>query len=242
MIAAALFGVTALAGGATAPLPSGVYAMRLETATLAELPFVGETRGGSVSWLLGWRDDPVEQLWSWKTCAVEMTAASGRARMMVPPAFLSAISTKELSAQLAATSEGWRLEFDMGVDHVGYTPNSIGGVPTSVDDHRVFDWDSDGHPAATIRLQVPVLGGVELYVAQRAHLWLTGFTESGSGLVAGTVRFLSFEQRTLGASNRMFVANPRMVPDPVHSGFEIRRLGDHGTCEGIQGAFAAAQH
>ncbi|MEC8422575.1 MAG: hypothetical protein VX000_02295, partial [Myxococcota bacterium] len=101
------------------------------------------------------------------------------------------------------------------------------------------DWDGDGRPAATVAIRVPVLGSIELYVAQRAHVRLEGQTDAGTGVTRGAVDFEHFEQRTLGASHRMFEANPDMWPDPARSGFELRRIAPGAGCAEARESFPA---
>ncbi|MEC7949074.1 MAG: hypothetical protein VX265_16005, partial [Myxococcota bacterium] len=92
-----LLPVAAAATWAT-PFPAGTYALRLETATLARVPVLGKTRGGSVSWLIGELAEDGGRAWVWRTCAVEMQGASGKARVALPPAFVSAMGAKQLDA------------------------------------------------------------------------------------------------------------------------------------------------
>jgi len=221
----------------SAPFPAGTYAMRLETATIAHVPVLGRTRGGSVSWLLGELSEDGGQHWTWTTCAVEMTGASGKARMGLSEAFIAAMGPRKLDADIAPAPGGWRFSLDMGTDHVGYDPSRTVQVPTALDDPAVIDWDRDGRPAATIDIDVPMLGPVELYVAQRAHVRLSGTTASATGITRGEVEFAHFEQRTLGASHRMFDANPEMWPDPERSGFEVRPLPTGVGCSGVRALF-----
>jgi hypothetical protein len=183
-----------------------------------------------VSWLLGRLDEDGGRRWTWTTCAVEMTGASGKARMGLSDAFIAAMGDKRLQADIGPAPGGWTFALDMGEDHVGYDPARAAGLPTDLADPAVVDWDGDGQPAATIDLQVPVLGAVELYVAQRAHVRLSGTTDARTGITRGQVEFARFEQRTLGASHRMFDANPEMWPDPARSGFELRPLPTGAGC------------
>jgi hypothetical protein len=227
----------ATAASWTAPFPAGTYAMRLETATLAKVPVLGRTRGGSVSWMVGELAEDGGRAWTWRTCAVEMQGAPGKARMGLSPAFIAAMGQKRLEAEVAPAPGGWRFALDMGEDHVGYDPRQTNRLPQDISDPAVTDWDRDGQPAATIDLQVPMVGAVELYVAQRAHVQLAGRTDAATGVTQGSVQFTRFEQRTLGASHRMFDANPEMWPDPDRSGFELRPLPAGAGCEDVQTGF-----
>lgn len=229
----------AAAAAWTTPFPAGTYAMRLETATVAKVPVLGRTRGGSVSWLLGELAVDGGRAWTWRTCSVEMTGASGKARMGLSPAFVAAMGTKRLTAELDPAPGGWRFALDMGEDHVGYDPGRTDALPVDRADPAVIDWDGDGQPAATVDLSVPVLGAVELYVVQRAHVRLDGHTDAATGQTRGRVAFTRFEQRTLGASHRMFDANPEMWPDPEHSGFELRPLAPGAGCGDIRAAWGS---
>ena len=221
----------------SAPFPAGTYAMRLETATLAKVPILGRTRGGSVSWLLGELASDGGEQWTWTTCEVEMTAASGRARMDMSESFIAAMQPRRLEADIGPAPGGWTFSLDMGVDHVGYDPARTDAVPADITDPAVVDWDRDGQPAATIGIDVPMMGSVELYVAQRAHVRLSGTTDAMTGITRGSVEFAHFEQRTLGASHRLFDANPEMWPDPARSAFEVRPVGTGIACKDLRAAF-----
>lgn len=222
---AALFALAALAlaaprrpAQADAGLGPGAWALRLETATTAIVPVLGPTRGGSVSVSAVTVDAAPDGAlrFTHRPCAVEMVGASGRARMSVSPAFVAAIPAKTTAARL--TPEGWRI--DLGLDVVGYDPAAAPAPPRAPDHPAVRDFDADGRPGATVRLEVPVLGSVELYVAQAAHVVLEAGRPDGRGL-AGQVRTLRFEQSTLGASHKLFAANPEIRPDPARSSFRL---------------------
>ncbi len=216
-------------------LRPGAWALRLETATTAIVPVLGATRGGSISVSAVTVDaGPDGSLrFTHRPCTVEMVGAGGRARMSVSPSFVAAIPAKTTAARL--TAEGWRI--DLGLDVVGYDPAVAAAPPRAPDHPAIRDFDADGHPGATVRLDVPVLGAVELYVAQAAHVVLERGRPAAGGL-RGQVRTLRFEQSTLGASHKLFAANPEIRPDPARSSFLLAPAAGPG-CPAALAALAA---
>jgi hypothetical protein len=224
------------AGGPARALPPGRYGMELVTATRAKVPVLGQTKGASHNLLLvDVIDDGAGGLvQEHRPCAVAMRGA-GSAAMVIPEAFLKASGVKRYPIRV--TPEG-AYTADLGADHVGYDPRR-GALPTALTDAAVTDWDADGRPAATIRLDLPVIGEVELYVVQHAHLALSGAV-AADGSVKGAVRFEAFAQRTLGASHKMFDASPEMWPDPAASSFWMAPVPAGTTCATLGAALSAA--
>lgn len=224
---------------AAATLPPGRYGMELVVATFAQVPVLGQSRGSSVSLLLlDLTEGPDGRLRATqRVCAVEMRGAGERAQMRLSDGFLKAQGSKTWTVDL---SEDGALVADLGVDHVGFKPSGKDSpVPARATDPGVIDWDGDGRPGATILLRAPVLGDVELYVAQRAHVRLRG-RAGADGRAAGAVEVLRFEQHTIGSSHRLFDTSPEMWPDPASSGFSLWPAPAGTTCAGLRAARCAA--
>ncbi len=203
------------AAALAATLPAGRYGAELWVASATKTPIIGEVRGQSVSWLLVEVTDRDGQLWQEHiTCAIELLDAAGQTRAALAPGFISAIPVRSYPVQI---TDGYRADF--GLEHIGYDP--AWPLPERGDAPGVLDWDSDGHPGATVLLEIPLLGVAEIYIAQRARMTLTGEILP-SGEVRGALQLPLLEQRTLGASVGLLDRSPPIRPLPQASGFAWR--------------------
>jgi hypothetical protein len=232
---AALLALLTGPAGAAQGLPPGRYGLELVVATFARVPILGASRGSSVSLLLvdlqSGTDGRLRA--TQEVCEVEMRGAAERADIRVSDGFLGAQGRK--SWTLVPGADGGFVA-DLGVDHVGFRPGAEDSpVPRRTTDAGVFDWDGDGRPGATILLRAPVLGDVELYVAQRAHVRLRGHALPGAR-AEGQVEVLRFEQHTIGSSHRLFDTSPEMWPDPASSGFTLWPAPAAAGCAGLRAA------
>ncbi len=233
MIPALLVGLALSAPAAAALPPPGTYGMRLTTATLADLPFIGETKGSSTSWLLvEVAQGPGGTTQQHRTCAVHMGGVGG-GRSEVPEAFLVHLGQPRYPLALR---DGAYVA-DMGPSHVGWDPGAAARVPRSVDEPGVIDWDEDGQPGATIRLRLPIFGQVDLFVAQSAHMVLTAAPAAADvppDRVVGTVAYRLFDQRTIGGTHPRFAASPPMRPDVAASSFAMAPVPADTTCQTLE--------
>jgi hypothetical protein len=207
-------------------LQPGTYALNVEMVTETKVPVLGDTRVHT-------RSAAVVQLsvdggqWSQsqRTCAVDVWSR-GPARTIMPPALLASLPVQRFEIDV----DGERYVADGGPVTIG--ASATGPLPVDLADARALDTDGDGHPGATMWLDVPVLGRVELFVAQRAHSVFEGVLD-GDGGVSGGVRVVSMEQQTLGASRSMFHTSPAMRAVPEASRFELRPLPPGAGCDAI---------
>jgi hypothetical protein len=215
-------------------LEPGRYGMRLTAATIAELPFLGKTKGSSTSWLLvEIESTPSGLVQSHRTCAVRMGGAGG-GRVEVPDAFLHHLGQPRYGLQVGQNS----YVADLGPSAVGWDPALAEAVPQTVDDPGVIDWDEDGQPGATIKLRLPFFGKIDLFVAQHAHMVLTAHLPA-SGPVEGTVSFKAFDQRTIGGTHPRFAASPPMQPDAPASSFALAPVPADTTCGTLESRLGA---
>lgn len=230
-----LTGSTALA---TEGIQPGIYGMEMSIRTATQVPFFGETivetrsvlRVEVVSDAQGLRQRQ-------KVCAVNVHSNAKAATTTIPQSFISALPSKEYEIYQQAINGRWRFSADPGPDAVGFDP-ALAQIPSGARDPGVLDPDGDGHPGATVNLKVPVFGRVDVYVIQRGHSLLDGEV-TADGRVSGQVEVLLLEQRTLGASNPLFVANPpvRVLED---NPFTMVPVPDWSTCEDISEAMRRA--
>ncbi len=210
---------------------SGTWQMVLDTATRAAVPVLGSTsirthqtmvatvsRSGSDAFVV-----------SHDVCTLSAEARPALATTRFPDAFINAIPDKTYPLELS--EEGGRLRARMNLQPlaVGYDPDKTTALPQSLDAPSIVDWDQDGKPASTIEIQVPLLGTVEVYQVQVATAMLDGWVRSADE-ISGGAAVVGLQQRTLGASNRLFVQNPTLSADPAASSFRMNRVASGTRC------------
>ncbi|MBK7756594.1 MAG: hypothetical protein IPI35_09315 [Deltaproteobacteria bacterium] len=196
------------------PAPSispGRYALELVVATATQVPVMGETLVYTRS--LSQVDVFVQDGVTYQTqrlCSVTVEDNNRLADTRIPEAFIKSFPVQTYAVSLTPLATGGVAYFaDPGSVSIGFDPKRTAGqVPATPDDPNLLDYDGDGKPGATVNLVVPVLGAVELYIAQRGHSVMSG--ELQNGVVRGAVDVRYFSQRTLEASNSLFHANPPM--------------------------------
>lgn len=232
---------TALAG--PAPLEQGRYALFMKNATQAKVPVLGERPGASEAWVLVDVAAPgattAEAMQT--PCDVRMIGAGDKASVRLGPGFVEAMGTKATTYRFDREASGWAVSVDLGVDHVGYDPQTTGGtLPKKPGDDGVLDHEGDGHPGGTVIVDVPVFGEMQIYIAQKAHSSLHGRATDGGGLEGGITGHV-LEQRTLAATSPLMKVSPRMRPDPARSSWWMVPVPAETTCETLA-ARACATH
>lgn len=255
-------------------LPAGRYAMEIVLATRTRVPVLGAAEGRTTSAVLV-EVEPREgdgagpdvgasgsQRWWLTTCDVTVEGERGPGRVVVPDAFIRAHGTRPATAELLGGDDGvlareqapsgrevegsptWRI--DLGAQAVGWDPTLRSTVPRRDRDIGVVDWEGDGRPGGTIRLEdIPVFQRVEIHVAQVAHLRLWGTRPEGDApggddppALVGRVEVLALEQRTLSASVPLFAASLRVEPDESTSTFRLLPLGPDADCRQVNAALS----
>jgi hypothetical protein len=198
------------------------YLLDMAVVTRARVPFAGEREVVTRS-LAAVRFEVVDGRWMQhqRPCAVDVEGGN----VVFPPAFVQAMPDR--SDPVIWTDDGG-YRFDPGPAWVGLTPGSE--LPDKADDPGVIDHEGDGHPGATVLLQLPVFGSVRLYLAQISHGVLVGVAD-GDG-ISGRVDVKRLEQRTLGASVGVFAVSPDVVLVPERSRFTLRPDLD-GRCAAV---------
>ncbi|MBM4392560.1 MAG: hypothetical protein FJ090_15675 [Deltaproteobacteria bacterium] len=210
---------------------SGTWQMVLDTATHAAVPVLGRTsiythqtmvatvtRAGTDGFVV-----------SHDVCTLVAETRPALATTHFPDAFVNAIPGKSYPLELS--DEGGRLRARMNLQPlaVGYDPDKTTALPQSLDSPSIVDWDNDGKAAATIEIHLPVLGTVEVYQVQVATAILDGWVRSNDE-ISGGAAVVGLQQRTLGASNRLFVQNPTLSADPSASSFRMTRAPEGTRC------------
>ena len=99
----------------------------------------------------------------------------------------------------------------------------------------------DGHPGATVIVDVPVLGELEIYIAQRTHQSLHGrLTDDGT--LEGGIHGHALDQETLDATSALMKVSPVMRPDPDRSAWWMVTVPEDTTCETLASRACGARH
>lgn len=181
---------TAFASG---PEP-GPHLLQVDVATEAKVPVVGWVPVTTRSLVLAElaRDGDGFRV-TQRVCDVRVLGGKPAVTTM-PPALIAAIPPQVYPLSVRQEGTTLRIAADPGPTRVGQDGQ---GAPV--------DFEGDGRPGATVWLDVPVLGRVEVYVAQLGHTrWAGTWTEAGG---AGRAEVVILEQRTLGASHAMFTGD-----------------------------------
>lgn len=168
-------------------------------------------------------------------CWVRIEGPVNRVQPIVPDATRRAIGRQVRSGSV--DSGTGRVHFDGLLDVLGAELDNTAAdpLPTTPDDPRVRDEDSDGYPGVTIRM-VGLVDG-EIRVVQRTYNELSGSVSAE--LIAGRVKWKT-EQTVLGATNRFLNSNPdsKPHPDPAKSHFMMVRTAPKTTCEDVVSSHA----
>ncbi len=211
---------------------AGTWALEAAIASISKAPVIGEVRSVSRGRLLvtitadgqGWRQHQ-------EVCTFGMEGGSVLARTTLPPAWVMAMPPRSYAVTLSADAEGWVYDADTGLELIGYD-GSRGPLPSRGDEPHVVDADGDGHPGATVLIEVPGFGVGQIYVANRGHSRLVGRAVSADR-IEGNIVMVEMAQATLGASHKMFDFTPVTRPDPRRSTFAMWRVDADTSCSAL---------
>ena len=222
-------------GGDLEPPPplSGDWRLDVHVVSHLTIPVLGTTTLlSSTAYAVRIDGPPEAPVLSQKPCTLRTSATRNIATTTIPQAFVDALPLKRYPLQLTPEGEGWRVRGDMRPQYIGWDPAKARAVPTSPDDAAVFDFERDGHPGATVHLDAPVLGEIEIYIVQVAHTILEGTWDGGSAM-GGRTQVKAFQQRSIAASNRLFVQNPEVRLDNTQSTWRLVRVPAGTACADI---------
>lgn len=211
----------------------GTWQIQLDVATFAKVPVLGETTITSRQIMVANVEESAGKLWvNHDTCSLAARTKPALALTEFPEAFINAIPDKSYPMELSDRNGVQRVRLDLGTLAIGFDAAVSAFPPSKLDHPAVVDWDKDGKPAATIHLIVPIFGTIEVYQAQSAHAIMDGVVLSRDRMEGGA-RVVDFHQRTLSASNRLFVQNPTLANDPSRSSFSLTRIEAGTPCSKI---------
>jgi len=214
---------------------SGTWYLRIRTATDAKIPIIGTTHIRSTTHLLSTiQNTPSGLKQTQQTCSVDNRPSRSITRTVLPEAFITHLPIKTYPVQLTTKADGTiGYSADLQQQYVGYDGAIANGtIPESRKDPAVTDWDEDGKPGASVLIEIPLFGHIRIYLVQTNHTFLRGIV-MGTDRVEGTTHQKLLEQRTIGADNRLFAANPKLTVSTGHNHFEMMRTEEGATCKDI---------
>jgi hypothetical protein len=223
-------------------LVPGLYRLEMIMASVARLPFFGSSKSASKSTsLVQIRRDGSGWVQSHEVCDFRVLEDSAMIKLIFPEKFVASLAKHSYPVQLDKDDLGWRYRADLGVEKIGYKGETGDDpLPSRIDDPSVFDWDSDGHPGATLKLSVPLLPPGELYIVQTGRSILDGrITETGT--IEGSIEVRSFQQRVLGARPSFLNRSPEIHADPKASRFTLVPVPSGTTCKTLKSEINAGE-
>jgi hypothetical protein len=161
------------------------------------------------------------------TCQLRQPKLNG-VEVVFGPAFLGAVPKNTVVAAL----DGDEVTIPPDLVVLGAEVGDGEALPTTAEDPRIRDTDSDGQPGVTVTLQGLLAG--QLFVVYRQEVGLTG-TADRAGCVAGLVAGAS-EQIQIGASPielEQIDLSPRPHPDASLSTFALVPVAAELDCAGL---------
>lgn len=237
VLSLALCSTQATAQESPEPALVGTWHLRMRTATEASIPIIGTTRINTTTHLLVHikenESGALQQ--TQKTCVVDSIPDRSLTRTVLPPSFIENLPVKTYPINVVQKGDGsWSYDADLRQQHVGYKGAlAPSGIPQNKEHPAVFDWDGDGHPGATVLVDIPLFGDVAIYILQTNHTLLSGSVKNDD-LIEGHTKMLLLGQRTIGASNRLLAANPTLNIGKGHTAFELMKIQDDAKCRDIE--------
>lgn len=217
------------------PDPRGDWRLDVHVVSHLNIPVLGTTTLlSSTAYMVRIEGTAEAPVLAQKPCALRTSATRPIATTTIPQAFVDALPPKRYPLVLTPEGSGWRVRGDMRPQYIGWDPAKTRTIPSSPDDPAVFDFERDGNPGATVHLDAPVLGEIEIYIVQVAHTLLDG-TWDGGDAMGGRTQVKAFQQRSIAASNRLFVQNPEVRLDNAQSKWRLVRVPAGTTCADIAG-------
>lgn len=229
--------LTAAALAQQPPDITGTYRLELRIASTADIPVLGDAQIQAHTTILATvaPDGQGGFTQTHTTCHINPVSSLKIAQTSIPQSFIDPMEDKVYPVQLSPRPDGtWSYSADFGPQYIGFDPTRSGNLPPSEPDHpAVIDWEGDGHPGATIHLQAPVFGQVEVYITQLAHTRVSG-VRNAEGVVTGGVEVVALKQRSIGAKPSIFASNPKLTQQPGLSRFTLTPVPAGSTCADIR--------
>lgn len=220
--------------------PRGRWRLDMTVVTDAHIPVLGTTTARArTTFLLDISGEEGAFIATTDPCRLRVASNRSFATTRIPPAFETALKGRNSPMDSGLAASGAPIRIDLRPQYMGYDPaRASATLPEERDHPAVVDFEPDGDPGGTILLDAPLFGEVEVYIIQRAHSVLEG-TWKGADRAGGRAKIVDYAQRNIGASNRLFAANPTIKPDSARSTWSMVRVSADTSCADLSGGLSA---
>lgn len=216
------------------------YAMELSIAAQVKNPNPVSQEGWktarTTSWsLVRWVQDGDTVTTEERLCGLSAAPVLG-ATTTFPDGFVRGMPVQRRQLKMAAGT----LTSEPLLQMIGARPSGADApLPAGPTAPEVLDGDKDGHPGVTVRIDHSLLGGGDVYVAQRSVARLQG-AEAEDGRIRGVVHH-RVEQRVLDATTwwLKLSTGTRPHPDASQSTFVLAPVAEGTSCAGVLSARGA---
>ncbi len=221
----------AQARGGRMPDIRGTWAQVQVTTARTEIPVVGTLETTTTSLLVTEIErEGADYVLTEQVCQIDLTGGSDAVETIISEAFAKGVSGQQRAIKWYRDGDALRYEQPKSWRASGVSTKNAATVklPTSSDDPRVRDSDSDGNPGLTVKIRGAVDG--EIYVAERSWSVLTGKMD-GRGELHGSIKWYS-EQSVLEATSIFLSDPPASVPTTAKSQnyFRMRKMAKGAGC------------
>lgn len=213
--------------------PAGTWAQLMVSASLTQIPVVGQatTTATSIVRLQVTGKGATAEV-TGEVCTLELDSGTKLVQTIAPQAFIDSVEYAARTLAVQAVGAQTQLAFPKVYEVRGakLTDPVNEALPTTADDPRVYDQDKDGKPGVTV--QVKGLLDGQIWLVQRG--WQAGTCTLGDTFCDGLLQW-GDEQKVLGSDNALLKnPNPSTVhPDAAKSYFRSTRLPTGLTCDEI---------
>lgn len=222
-----------LAFAADPPNVVGTWSLQITVGTKVVIPVIGGISNWTTTMaLVTIRSGPSGLVQTQTVCSVTNGSKPELARTILPPSFVKALPVRVFPVSVTETKDGWRFLADPGEMPVGFNPRAT-PIPTTLESPGILDFEGDGHPGATVQVEVPVIGlKGDVWVVQNGHTVMRAGQVSDD-YIRGNASVILLEQHTLGATHPWLTSNPKVQQDPANSFFEMKRLPEGSGCSAL---------
>lgn len=201
---------------------AGWYHLTLRTVTLASVPILGEVENVTESHIVAYYEPVGDEIRAvHDVCTISVRGSADIVTTTLPDAFVDSLPNNRYTVE----QDGERIEATFSPVYVGWDP-SKGDFPTAVTDPSVADTDGDGFPAATIRVDIPLMDGVDARTAQHNQVRIEGAWTGQR--YEGTTSLVVMKAVVLEADHPLFVRQPKVRA--TQGDFTLTPLPDKTTC------------
>lgn len=204
---------------------AGWYHLTLRTVTVASVPVLGEVENVTESHIVAYYETVDGQTQGrHDVCTIEVRGSTDIVQTTLPDAFVDALPINRYTVD----QQDGRIEATFSEVVIGYDA-SKGELPATIADPQVADTDGDGFPAATIRVDIPLLDGVDARMAQHNQVRIEG---SWTGeRYEGVSSLVIMEAVVLEADHPLFTRQPELRA--TEGDFTLTPLPARSSCESL---------